>query len=202
MFAYLKGTLIGFNPAQATVEVNGIGYCIHIPCSSLSQFPAIGAQIQLYTSFVVREFAHTLYGFLQIQERDLFDVLLTVTGIGPKLALSLIGHLSLEKLYEAISNQNLTLLCKVPGVGKKTAERLVVELRDKLSALIATKTADYSINISRDPHLQKLQDAIFALVNLGYNQTSAQKAVKQSLKDLPEEYDLTMLITSSLKVIA
>lgn len=202
MFSYFKGILVDFNTAQATLEVNGIGYLINIPCSALTQLPPIGQNLQLYTSFVIREFSHAIYGFITAQERDLFDVLLNVSGIGPKLALSLIGHMNLDNLYEAITNQNLTLLCKVPGVGKKTAERLVVELRDKLTNLIGTKASNYSIHLQRDPQMQKMNDAVLALVNLGYNHSAAQKAVKQSLKDLSDECDIATLITFSLKTIS
>lgn len=198
MFAYIKGILISATPAQAVVEANGMGYLILIPCSALGQLPPLGSPIQIYTTLVIREFAHTLYGFLTSHERDVFDVLMNITGIGPKLALSLIGHLPLNQLQAAIDQRDLPTLCRVPGVGKKTAERLVVELRDKLSNLLSN-FSDLAIKIPYDPRKQQINDAMAALINLGYNQNTAQKAIKQSLKELPEDVDLPTLITLALK---
>lgn len=198
MYAYLKGLLVHFTPSQATIEVHGVGYNVFIPSNTMSQLPQIGEAIKLYTSFVVREFSQVLYGFITEQERDIFEILLNVTGIGPKLALSLIGHISLDGLHTAIMESDLPTLCRVPGVGKKTAERLVVELRDKLPNISLSKS---SIQIPLDPRLKNAQDAILALVNLGYHQSAAQKAVKQSLKELSEECDLPTLISSSLRNI-
>lgn len=200
MYAYIKGTLISTNPSQVVVENQGIGYTLLIPYRAFNQLPPLGEAIFLYTTLVIREFAHTLYGFLSAQERDVFEVLMNVTGIGPKLALSLIGHLSFSDLQIAVSSQNLPVLCKVPGVGKKTAERLIVELRDKLPSLL-TSTPDQlaAIQLHADPRAQQVQDAMLALINLGYQQGVAQKALKQSLKQLPEETDLATLITTALK---
>src|ERR1700730_3165751 len=111
MFAYLKGILISSSPAQAILEVQGIGYSLSIPTRLFGQLPQIGKMVHFYTSFVVREFSHSLYGFLSSQERDLFDLLMNITGIGPKLALSLIGHLTFNELQGAILQQNFTALC-------------------------------------------------------------------------------------------
>src|SRR5215203_4688831 len=106
MYAYLKGHLVSATPSQAVVEIQGIGYNVLIPCSALGNLPQLGQTIQLYTTLVIREFSHALYGFLSAQERDIFDSLLNVTGIGPKLALSLIGHLPFESLQMAISQED------------------------------------------------------------------------------------------------
>ncbi|MBA3721583.1 MAG: Holliday junction branch migration protein RuvA [Parachlamydiaceae bacterium] len=201
MYAYIKGILVHSTPLQATIDVKGVGYCIYISSSGLGQLPQIGEPLQLYTSFVVREFVQALYGFITMEERDIFECLLNVTGVGPKLALSLIGHLPPSHLHAAIAQEDIMKLCKVPGVGKKTAERLIIELRDKLSSWSVSSVSDFSIQINKDPRLQCIQDAILALVNLGYNQSTAQKAVKQSLKELPENAELSTLITASLQNI-
>lgn len=202
MFAYLKGTLVNIHSTSVVIDVQGIGYSLFIPCRLLGELPAVGQPVQFYTTFVVREFSHSLYGFLNPQERDVFDVLMNISGIGPKLALSLIGHLTFYELQTAVSLQDLATLCKVPGVGKKTAERLIVELKDKFSDLFPIPTATASLAIpSSDHKVQQIQDVIQALMNLGYNQNTAQKAVKQSLKDLPETADLALLITAALKNI-
>jgi Holliday junction DNA helicase RuvA len=201
MYAYIKGTLVSATPAQVILDVNGIGYILYIPHRVLEQLPALGHTMQLFSTFVVREFAHSLYGFISEHERDVFEVLMNITGIGPKLALSLIGHLPLPALQEAIMIQDIRTLCKVPGVGKKTAERLIVELKDKLAHLLHFDMADYALEARFDPKSQTLQDAVLALINLGYTQSVAQKAVKQSLKELNDEADLATLITLALKFI-
>lgn len=198
MFAYIKGMLVSANPSYAVVDVNGVGYAIFIPCRALGELPKLGQVVHLYTTFVVRESSQALYGFLTGQERDLFELLTNVSGVGPKLGLSLIGHLTFSELQAAIAHQDLPTLCRVPGVGKKTAERLVVELKDKLPHLMPLVAANMAIPVP-DSQSPIAQDAMFALMNLGYNQSTAQKAIKQSLKDLPETVDLALLITTALK---
>lgn len=116
MYAYFKGTLVSATPSQVVLDIHGVGYIVSIPHRVLEKLPSIGQSVQLFTSFVVREFAHSLYGFLSEHERDVFDVLMNITGVGPKLALSLIGHLTLPGLQEAIAAQDVKTLCKVPGV--------------------------------------------------------------------------------------
>jgi holliday junction DNA helicase RuvA len=200
MFAYLKGIIVSSTPSYTIVEVNGIGYIIYIPARVFVQMPQLGQQVKFYTSFIVREASQTLYGFLAPQDRDFFEVLLNVSGIGPKTALSLIGHLSFGELQGAILQQNIPMLSKVPGIGKKTAERLVVELKDKVLDF-APDPSEHAINIQSDPHSRQIQDAMMALINLGYNQNTAQKAIKLSLNELPEEIDLAALITLALKKV-
>ncbi len=200
MFAYIKGILIKIHPTYVVIEINGVGYAIFIPCRLLGELPPLGQTVQLFTTFVVRESSHTLYGFLSHQERDIFEVLMNVAGIGPKLAMSLIGHLTFQELQSAITLQDLSTLCRVPGVGKKTAERLIVELKDKIPNLLPLNSVHFAIPVA-DLKTQYAQDAILALMNLGYNQSTAQKAIKQSVKDLPETADLALLITTALKNI-
>jgi len=201
MFSYFKGILSAINPTYVIVDVHGVGYAIFIPCRLHVELPPLGQTVQFFTTFVVREASQSLYGFLKCQERDVFEVLMNVSGIGPKLALSLIGHLSFDELHTAVAHQDLTTLCRVPGVGKKTAERLIVELKDKLPNLLPLNESSLAITLP-DSKTQHIQDAILALINLGYNQSTAQKAIKQTLKDLPEEtVDLALLITNALKNI-
>jgi holliday junction DNA helicase RuvA len=195
MFAYIKGILTQATACYATLEASGIGYKLLVPVNL--QLPQLGSEILLHTAFIVREQSQALYGFLSSQERDLFETLLGVTGIGPKLALSLIGHLSLSDLQQALNQANIVLLSKVPGIGKKIAERLVVELRDKLPHLFPV-----SISIPlTDPQAQKINDAMSALINLGYHQNSAQKAIKKVLQESSEEIELAILLTQALKHI-
>lgn len=200
MFAFIKGELVQATPISVIVESAGIGYRLYIPASVFSKLPQIGTNVLLHTSFVVREQSQTLYGFLSANERDLFEELMGVTGIGPKLALSLIGHLSGHDLQRAINSNDIAAITRVPGIGKKTAERLIIELRDKLTHILGSvDPTDRALKTPTDPKAQKICDAMSALINLGYNQMTAQKAIKKSLKDLPEEVDLAMLITCSLK---
>ena len=208
MFAYVKGTLVSANSNQLVIDVNGIGYAIFIPTRILQELPPIHQSILLHTTFIVRELSQALYGFLTTQERDFFDLLINVTGVGPKLGLSLIGHLTFDQLLTAVSSQDFSTLCKVPGVGKKTAERLCVELKDKLPQATHLSTLGSCSSFSSDSplsyghpfHSHALAlDAMHALINLGYQQGVAQKAIRQSVKDLPEDADLALLITTSLK---
>ncbi|HEV8051793.1 MAG TPA: Holliday junction branch migration protein RuvA [Parachlamydiaceae bacterium] len=199
MFAYLKGILTLSTPISVVMEVNGIGYKLFIPASACSQLPQIGSALTLHTAFVVRELSQTLYGFFSMQERDFFEALLGVTGIGPKIALALIGHMSLNELQRAISNSDTVTLCRIPGIGKKGAERLIIEMRDKVDA--SSLHDGLSAHYVADPHTQTVNDAVSALINLGYNQNIAQKAIKKSLKDIPEAIDVGALISLALKNI-
>lgn len=199
MIAYVKGILIQATPISAIVECHGLGYSIFIPASTFSKLPQIHEEVILYTSFVVRELSHTLYGFVNVQDRDLFDALMNVTGIGPKTALSVIGHLTAYELHQAISNHDITSISKVPGIGKKTAERLIIEMRDKISTIIPFDPSGFAVHSKSDPKTQQISDAMSALVNLGYNQMTAQKAIKKTLQDVPDSISLSELITISLK---
>lgn len=199
MIAYVKGVLVHVSAVNIVIDVHGIGYTIFIPMGLSAKLPQLQSEILLHTTFVIREFSQALYGFLSIEDKDVFEVLMEVSGVGPKLALSIIGHLSLDELHASIRQRNLTSLCKVPGIGKKTAERLCIELRDKLPMPIASASGNLSTPLPTHPFDQKISDAMRALINLGYNQLTAQKAIKQSLKDLPEEVDIALLITTALK---
>lgn len=200
MYAYLKGILAAIYPTSVVIDVQGVGYLVHIPCRLSEELPHIQESIQLYTSFVVRELSQTLYGFLNSQERDVFEGLINVTGIGPKLALSLIGHLSLDELQTSIWQQDLLTLCRVPGVGKKTAERLIVELKDKLPAFSQIPLTTLTVkDLPSALNSQQVQDAISALIELGYHQNAAQKAIKQTLNELPEITDISKLIKMALR---
>lgn len=198
MYAYIKGTLVHSTPSTAVIEANGIGYQLHIPSRTYSQLPQAGAHLILYTSFIVREQSQALYGFTTVQERDFFEQLLGVTGIGPKTALSLVGHMALVELQQAIVQGDATSICRVPGIGKKGAERLIIEMRDKVGALGVLPT-DLAVHVVGDKRSQDVMDAISALINLGYNQGVAQKAIKKTLKEVPEEVDLASLISGALK---
>ncbi len=191
MYDFIRGKLIEAAPTYVVIEAAGVGYKLFTPANLLGSREAQGEEILLYTSWVVRELSQTLYGFLERQERNLFDVLLSVTGIGPKIALAILGSLTLDDLYHAIQTDDFLSLSKVPGIGKKTAERLLLELRRK-EGLFASSQKSYKPK-------GKVHDALQALLNLGYNQISAEKALKKAMETLPEESDLSTLISAALQ---
>ena len=200
MYEYIKGQLIEATPSKATLESQDIGYSLLIPFNNFSKFPALGTTVTLYTSFVVREDSQRLYGFLTSHQRDLFESLIEVSGIGPKTGLALVGHMELQELQAAISQGNTQLICKIPGIGKKTAERLIVEMRDKIKKGMG-KTLSESSLPSSTQETGVIADAISALINLGYNNAQAQKAIKSALSKTQEEPQLAQLITSALRHI-
>lgn len=195
MYAFIRGKVIYTAPHFCILETGGIGYKLHTPANAFSKIVPAGSEQLLHTSFQVRDISQTLYGFLEEQERDLFEILINVSGIGPKLGLSIIGHLSLGDLRVAIANSEIAQLCKIPGIGKKTAERLIIETRDKLAGL---QFQDCSLPLMALKESQTAMDAMSAMIHLGYNQSTAQKAVKKSLENLPDNPDLALLITLSL----
>lgn len=201
MIAYIEGTLLSASTGDVVVLANGIGYRLGIPVNAFTELPAVGSHVKLHTTFIVREQSHALYGFLTPEARDIFEILLNVSGVGPKTALSLIGHLSLDDLAQAVGEHDIHTMCKVPGIGRKTAERLLLEIRDKLPSLTAHQhqAAKFAIKTPADPRAQAISDAMNALVHLGYTQGVAEKAIKRSLESLPESVELAQLITTALK---
>jgi len=199
MITYVKGKLTHATPGFAIIETGGVGYKIFIPASAYPKLPQVGTETMLYTSLVIREISQTLYGFITEEERDFFEEVTGVSGIGPKIALSLIGHLPIDEMHNAIGNNDIPAISRVPGIGKKTAQRLIIEMRDRLAKTSKHyHPSDFAINVETDPQGQKISDAMNALINLGYNQVTAQKAIKKSLKSLPDTTDLPTLITSAL----
>jgi holliday junction DNA helicase RuvA len=189
MYEYFNGKLAEKNGQFAVIDIGGIGYKLLIPSSLCHQLPQIGNQVFLYTSWVVREQSQTLYGFALKEERELFELLLTVSGIGPKTALGLVGHFDPLCFQETIRKGSVATLAKAPGIGKKTAEKLIVDLKNRLNLSIVS-SAQFS---------SKSQDALNALLRLGYSQSSAELAVQKASEELSEEHDLPTLITAALK---
>src|SRR6059036_1841739 len=158
MITFLDGKLVSALPTQATVDVNGVGYEVFIPLSSYDKLPAVGQPIRILTHLAVREDAHILYGFMSAAERDLFRLLIhTVSGIGPKIALNVLSGISVTAFRGAVANGDVKALAQISGVGKKTAERIVVELKDKIGAAGAWEAASAQRALS--PADQKINDA-------------------------------------------
>jgi holliday junction DNA helicase RuvA len=200
MYEYIKGTLIEATFTKATIDVQGLGYSLLIPFNNYSKLPAIGTTITLYASFVVREDSQKLFGFLTRHERDLFESLIEVSGVGPKTGLSLVGHMEINDLQAAISQGNIQLICKIPGIGKKTAERLIIDMRDKIKKGMDKSSSLHPLT-GMEGEKGVVADAISALVNLGYNSAQAQKAIKTAIGKTQGEPELAKLITSALRCI-
>jgi Holliday junction DNA helicase RuvA len=192
MYESIRGVLKEKAPNQAAVECGGISYRLTVPLSTYTRLPAVESQVSLFLSLIVREDAHILYAFWQREERDLFELLLTISGIGPKTAAAVIGHMDVSSFQRAIAAADIRLLSKMPGIGKKTAERLVIEMRDKFQGKGKS-------SIPLPPAGGIHGDAIYALINLGYNAADAQKAVQAALKTHQDETDLGRLITAALR---
>ena len=199
MYAFIKGTLVDSKSPHIIVENHGIGYLVYVPSDVLGKLPQIGQQVMLHLSYVVRELSQALYGFLSTQDRDLFEALMEVSGIGPKSALAIVGHIPSLELLSAIKGSQIQVLTRIPGIGKKTAERMIIELRDKIDSLVPHSPSDYAVNMATDPRSQMISDAMSALINLGCTQLSAQKVIKKTLQDASGELTLESLITGSLK---
>jgi holliday junction DNA helicase RuvA len=186
----IAGILVEKNFPQVIVSCNGVGYEIDVPMSTFYPLPRTGEEVTLLTHLVVREDAHLLYGFLTAGERAAFRQLLKISGVGPKVALSVLSGLSVDDLSAAVATEDAARLQKVPGIGKKTAERLVLELRDKLPKAIPT--------VARPGGLAASADVVNALLGLGYNEREAQAAVKA----LPADLEIADAIRQALKNLA
>jgi holliday junction DNA helicase RuvA len=195
MIAHLRGRLFSKQPGQAIVEAGGVGYDVVISIPTFTALPAEGAEVSLYIHTQVREDLLALYGFLDLNEKRLFERLITVTGVGPKLAVTILSGLSPERTVAAIRAQDHATLTHIPGVGKKLAERLVVELKDKLEDMAAAAPAVVSAGPAAE-------DVLSALVNLGYQRPAAQKAIEAAVaKDKALGQDFDSLFRAALKVI-
>ena len=191
MIGRLSGKLIEKQPPQIIVDVQGLGYEVDVPMSTFYNLPGLGETITLFTHLVVREDAHLLYGFGSDDERRAFRQLLKISGVGPKLALSVLSGLSVADLAQTVAMQETGRLTKIPGVGKKTAERLVLELRDKLDHVssVAGSSATPKANSG---------DVLNALLTLGYNEREAQWALKQ----IPNDLSVSESIRQALKQLS
>jgi Holliday junction DNA helicase RuvA len=178
MIAFLHGKVVEALPTQATIDVHGVGYEVLIPLSSYNKLPAPGQEVTILTHLAVREDAHTLYGFMTAAERDLFRLLInTVSGIGPRIALNVLSGMNVVAFRGAVAGGDVKALSQISGVGKKMAERMVVELKDKIGAAGAWEAASAARALS--PEDQKTNDAVLALLALGFKQVEAYDAVRK-----------------------
>jgi holliday junction DNA helicase RuvA len=184
MIAHLRGTLISKRPNQAIVETGGVGYDVTISVPAFTELPATGGEISLHVHTHVREDVIALYGFLRLEEKHLFEKLITVSGIGPKLAITILSGMDAREMVNAIRGNDVARLTRIPGIGKKTAERMVLELRDKLPV-----TAEEPSAMAAPAGIA--EDVISALVNLGYQRAIAGKALAGIAKNgKPESFEI------------
>jgi len=176
MIAHLRGKLLAKHPNQAIVETGGVGYDVTISVPTFTDLPAAGADVALHVHTHVREDIIALYGFMRSSEKVLFEKLITVSGIGPKLAITILSGMPADEMVGAIRGNDIARLTRIPGIGKKTAERMVLELRDKLPEAVPAVTPAPSTMSATE------EDVLSALVNLGYQRSAAEKALEASKK--------------------
>ena len=181
MIAHLRGRLISKHPNQAIVEAGGVGYDVTITVPTFSELPAGGTEVALHIHTHVREDALALYGFLRAEEKQLFEKLIMVSGIGPKLAITILSGMPADAMVAAIRGNDVAALTRIPGIGKKTAERMVLELRDKLEAFGVAAVAAAASPVE--------EDVISALVNLGYQRPLAERALARLGSTSGEPFD-------------
>lgn len=199
MIAFLKGALLFKNPGSAVIDVGGVGYQVFIPLSSFYELPDPGGTVTLHIHTHVREDALQLFGFLTAKEKELFLALMSVSGVGPKLALNIISGLPFDTLVDAITRGDEKKVATIPGIGGKTAARLVLELKEKVAALGFEVPAG-PCAVGATPNRQK-DEAVSALVNLGYKKNQAEDAVKRVCAGV-EGITLEALIREALKVLS
>ena len=187
MYAYITGILREVTADQAVIDASGIGYVLFTPLTFYTGHQEIGSKVLFHTCFIVREDSQRLFGFETKEEKALFEKLITISGLGPKTALAIIGQSDTINLTEVITTKDVAALTKVPGIGKKTAERIIIELSDKLSSIQKTSYSSTTL------------DAIAALTSLGYKEKEATKNVNSALKKSDPNISLENLISLSLK---
>jgi Holliday junction DNA helicase RuvA len=202
MIAYLKGKLLEKEANTVIIETNGVGYDITIPLSTFYELGEAGEDIELRIYTYVREDSLQLFGFRTLRERSLFLKLITVSGIGPKLAITMLSGMSADEIIVAVRTDNLARLTSIPGVGKKTAERLVIELRDKLNEISSASVEERAAASNAPTSVDAVyDDALSALINLGYQRNAAEKALKQAVQD-GTEMSVQKLLRKSLQLLA
>lgn len=199
MITSIQGTLASVAPLHAVIELNGFGYEVHVPVTTAERLPPPGATVKLHTLAIYREDSQTLYGFATQPERDFFRLMIeNVTGVGPKMALTIMSRLSLPSLESAIRMGDIATLAKCPGIGKKTAERLVVELKSKVGGAELGRAVASEVGASDASGASSHRDAVSALIALGYKAADADQAVRRSALALGPEATTEALIKKSL----
>lgn len=202
MIGRIRGVLIEKSAPDIQVEVNGIAYELQLPMTSLFKLPPLGEEVTLHTHFVVREDAQQLFAFFERKDKSLFRALIKVNGVGPKMALGILSSVEADELVALVLNNDVSALVAMPGIGKKTAERLIIELRDRLKDLGAAHGADQSSGSAAQSAKAAAIEAETALVSLGYKLPQAARAIAAAQKAQPEAASSEELIRLALKSLA
>ena len=202
MIAYLSGLLLRIEANFVILDVNGVGYKVSVPVSVLTALPKIGEKTQLHIHTNVREDEIALYGFMQPDDQRIFELLLSVSGIGPKVALSILSAMDAETLARTITTEDSKTLVRIPGLGLKTAQRLILELRDKLAAFSLERRVSARLNTSIEPLADDVfSDVVEGLVNLGYNRNEARKAADRALTEVKDKTNMGEALRTSLNIL-
>ncbi|MGC8784134.1 MAG: Holliday junction branch migration protein RuvA [Armatimonadota bacterium] len=201
MIAHVRGTLVEKDSSAVVVDVNGVGYRVLVPETVSASLPGVGEQVHLLTTFYVREEEMSLYGFVTAEQRKLFEMLISVSGVGPKAALSLLSVMDAEQLAMAIAAEDIKRLTGAPGVGTKIAQRIAVELRDKAAEIAWERKVDRLAAKGKPLPSDRLEDAVEALMALGYSRTDARRAVETAAKSLPADAETAVVVRSALQVL-
>lgn len=201
MIARITGQLIHKSINYVIVDVNGVGYLLFVPLSTLYEIKEINQPITLHVQTIVKDDTINLFGFYTFEEKEVFQSMISVSGIGPKLALNVLSGISARDLIKAVSQGDLNCLIRIPGVGKKMAERIILELKDKMVKLVTFGVFDKEAELRSTDEIEK--DAISALVNLGYKNQAAKSALEKVINEYKEEpMTLEVLLKRSLKILA
>ncbi len=199
MIFALEGKVVSKSPTEVVLDVGGVYYAVNIPVTVYEKIGDVGSISKLYTYLVIREEEMMLYGFSSVEEREFFKMLISVSGIGPKMAQAIMSGMSLDELKDSIMQGDISALTSIPGVGRKTAERVVVELRDKLAKIEFTgKKVEF---VSSD-QVEVRNEALLALISLGFNRQSAEKAIRLALKENEKrEFTVEELVKLALRYV-
>lgn len=201
MIGRIRGRLLEKHLTDIQVDVNGVGYELHVPMSTLYRLPETGQSVDLHTHMVVREDSHALYGFYSVQEKQLFRSLIKVSGVGPKLGLAILSGMAVDDFVRTVNLNDVAALTRMPGVGKKTAERLIIEMRDRLAEWGHGESPATGLPAGGSAS-SLAREAEAAMVSLGYKPAEASKVVAMALKNTPDVADSESLIRLALKSMA
>jgi len=202
MIARISGMLVYKSVQAITLDAHGIGYRVFVPLTTFYELPETGQSITLHIHTHVKEDAINLFGFYTLEERNMFQVMISVSGIGPRLAMNILSGINVGDLVDAITGGNLRRLLNIPGVGRKMAERLVLELKDKVLKLDRGQTAPRDRAVPRSPEEAVKEDALSALINLGYKNATARDVIEKIMKEATEVPALDLLLKRALQQLS
>lgn len=202
MIARLTGTLAAIEANSVILDVNGVGYRAFVPLSALGNLPGIGGQATLHTVMIVREDEITLYGFATVEERDLFQLLTSVTGVGPKVGLSFLSVMDAQALARAVSSNDIKALTRIPGVGPKLAQRVGLELGERMAQFLFDRRIDSAREEQFPESAGALEDVAEALVNLGYSRSDSRRAAERAAASAADKSDTPALIRDALNLLS